>query len=189
VVVLNGGKATAEIRCLFSSLPNLRFLEHDNSGYDIGGFQHAARECASDLAVFFGASTYFNGEGWLVRMAAAFQRHGNAQYGSMGNRGYPRGRVWPHLRTTGFWCAPALLRAYPRIVTRPEERYPFEHGPACFTSFCASKRIKSWEITWTRDMVPAEWGSDPNGYHRGSQSGLLAGDRLCEPPFYPFPRQ
>lgn len=187
LVVVNGGPVTPEIHCLFSSLPRLNFLLHDNSGMDIGCFQHAARECASDLAVFFGASTYFNREGWLVRMAAAFQRHGNAQYGAMGNRGAPGWRISPHIRTTGFWCAPALLRAYPKTITRPEERYPAEHGPECFTSFYSSKRIKSWEITWGRDLAQPEWGSDPNGFQRGDQSALLVGDRLCEPPYYPFP--
>ena len=43
VVVLNGCRENAETQCLFASLPRLRFLEHDNSGYDIGAFQHAAQ--------------------------------------------------------------------------------------------------------------------------------------------------
>lgn len=185
VVVLNGGRATSEIQCLFSSLPGLRFLEHDNSGYDIGGFQHAARECASDLAVFFGASTYFNGEGWLVRMATAFQRHGNAQYGAMANRGDLPVKVWPHIRTTAFWMDPRLLRAYPRVVTRTEERYPFEHGPQCFTRWVEQQRLKSWVVTWGKELLWADWDSDPAGFHRGDQSALLAGDHICEPPHFP----
>lgn len=185
IVVLNGSKLNAEAECLFSSLPGLRFLEHDNSGFDIGGFQHAARECASDLAVFFGASTYFNGEGWLARMATAMQKHGNTQYGAMGNRGDPRVAVWPHIRTTAFWMAPALFNSYPLTITRPDQRHPFEHGPACFTQHVKKRGLESWVITWGRDLIWRDWDSDPNGYQRGNQSGLLAGDRMTEAPYYP----
>jgi hypothetical protein len=185
VVVLNGCRENAETQCLFASLPRLRFLEHDNSGYDIGAFQHAARECDTDLIVFFGASTYFNGEGWLVRMMTAMQKHGLAQYGAMGNRGDPRVKVWPHIRTTAFWMPPALFREYPRLVSRPEDRHPFEHGPTCFTSWVKSRGLKSWVVTWTRDLLWEDWDSDSQGYGRGNQSALLAGDRMCEYPYYP----
>jgi hypothetical protein len=187
IIGVNGGPVTHEIQCLFASLPRVRFIEHDNSGWDIGLFQRAARQCDSDCAVFFGASTYFKRPGWLVRMMTAQQKHGKAQYGAMGNRGAPQVKVAPHLRTTGFWCPPALMNAYPHRVLSPGDRHPFEHGPACFTTWLSQQRIKSWEITWTRDLLWEEWGADPNGYHRGDQSSLLAADRMCEPPYYAHP--
>ena len=112
-VVLNGSKATSETTCLFGSLPNCNFIEHDNSGYDIGAFQRAARDVPCDLMVFFGASTYFPRPGWLLRMASVFQRFGNAQYGAMGNGGDKRVNVWPHIRTTAFWMNPKLMNEYP----------------------------------------------------------------------------
>lgn len=184
VVVLNGCKETAEHHCLFSVLPNLRFLEHDNSGYDIGGFQLAAMRVPCDMMVFFGASTWFRRQGWLIRMATSFTRHGPAQYGAMGNRGDTNVNVWPHIRTTAFWMPPNLMNAYPQRITRPEQRYPFEHGPDCFTQWLKRKGIQSWVVTWTREMLWQDWDSDPEGFHRGRQHSLLAGDHLCEAPFY-----
>jgi hypothetical protein len=187
IVVLNGFKATSEICCLFSSLSNVSFLEHDNSGYDIGAFQQAAREVPCDMMVFFGASTYFTRAGWLLRMAMAYERHGNAQYGAMGNRGDPGVAVWPHIRTTAFWMNPVLMNDYPMQVMLPQQRHPFEHGKECLTQWLKGRGIQSWVITWTRDLTWWDWDSDPNGYNRGNQSGLLAGDHLCEPPYY-YPR-
>lgn len=185
IVMLNGSHETSELNCMFGPLPNLRFIQHDNSGYDIGAFQHASRDCNSEMIVFFGSSTYFYRPGWLLRMRQAFTKYGNAQYGAMGNRGNLAVRVWPHIRTTAFWMSPQLMNAYPKIVRRKEERHPFEHGPECFTSWAKSKGVKSWVITWERDLTWQDWDSDPNGFHRGNQSNLLAGDHISERPYYP----
>lgn len=184
IVMLNGTSETSEINCLFS-LPHTRFIEHDNSGYDIGAFQHAARECAGDMIVFFGASTYFNRTGWLLRMRAAFTKHGNAQYGAMGNRGNLSVKVWPHIRTTAFWMSPKLMNAYPKIIKRSEERHPFEHGPDCMTTWVQNQGLESWVITWEKELLWQDWDSDPNGFHSGTQRNLLAGDHISERPYYP----
>ena len=184
VVVLNGVRQSSEITCFFSSLPNCSFLEHDNSGYDIGGFQFAARTIPCDVMVFFGASTYFTKPGWLIRMANSVNRHGNTQYGAMGNRGNRAVGVWPHIRTTAFWMDPKLMNAYPTIVTRPEQRHPFEHGQDCFTEWVGKSGHQSRVISWTHDLLWADWDSDPQGYARGNQLSLLAGDRMTENPYY-----
>ena len=52
-IVCNGGAPTNETKGLFASLPGLKFITHDNSGYDIGGFQRASSESSADLIVFF----------------------------------------------------------------------------------------------------------------------------------------
>lgn len=184
IVVLNGTKAQSDSVCMFSVLPNLRFLEHDNSGYDIGAFQLASRSVSCDMIVFFGTSTFFTRAGWLLRMAQSFDRHGNAQYGAMGNRGNLDVKVWPHIRTTAFWMNPALFNAYPNRITRKEDRHPFEHGKNCFTSWVGAQGLKSWVITWTRELLWKDWDSDPNGFSQGNQSSILAGDHLCERPYY-----
>jgi len=184
IIVLNGTKLTPQIAALFNCLPNVRFLEHDNSGYDIGGFQHAARVVPCDMMVFFGQSTYFQGYGWLCRMREAFLKHGNAQYGTMGNRGNLHVKVWPHIRTTAFWMKPGLMNSYPKIITRPEDRHPFEYGPECLTNWVAMQGLKSWVVTWTSELLWTDWDSDPNGYSRGNQSSMIAGDRMCEPPYF-----
>lgn len=185
VVVLNGVRKSSELACLFSPLRNCRLLEHDNSGYDIGSFQRVAREVPADLMVFFGASTFFTRSGWMIRMATAFNQHGNAQYGAMGNRGNQQVGVWPHIRTTAFWMDPKLMNAYPIKVNQPAQRHPFEHGKDCFTEWVSKIGLKSWVITWYNDLLWAGWDSDPNGFHKGNQSALLAGDHICERPYYP----
>lgn len=180
VVVLNGIKESSACTCLFSPLQHCSFLEHDNSGFDIGAFQHAARECPCDMMLFLGSSTFFTRPGWLIRMATAFQKHGHAQYGATGNRGNPAAGVWPHIRTTAFWMDPKLMNSYPVRVTRPDQRYPFEHHRGCFTDWVTKLGLKSWVITWGRDLLWEDWDSDPQGFHHGNQSSVLARDRVCE---------
>ena len=184
VIVLNGTRATSEIVCLFSSLPNCRFIEHDNSGYDIGAFQFAARTFPCDLMVFFGASTYYPKPGWLIRMASVYDKYGLAQYGAMGSGAEASVNVFAHIRTTAFWMPPQLMNAYPKRVIHPEDRHPFEHGKDCLTEWVKSRGLSSFEVTWEKELTVNSWGADPNGYHRGNQSSLLAGDRMCEHPYY-----
>lgn len=185
IVVLNGTKSSSELACLFSPLPKCFFLEHDNSGYDIGGFQFAARNFPCDLMVFFGSSTFYRRPGWLRRMVEAYEKHGPALYGAMGNRGDIKIKVWPHIRTTAFWMDPGLMNAFPHTITRREERHPFEHGPHCFTGWVVGKGLKALVVTWKGEYEWANWDDDPEGFSRGRQRNLLAGDHLCEPPYYP----
>lgn len=184
LIVLNGGKPTAAIRCLFSPLPDVRFFERDDSGWDIGAYQHVARETDAELMVCFGGSTFFRRAGWLVRMASAFLKHGNAQYGAMGNRGDVNVGVWPHIRTTAFWFPPGLLNSYPHKINRPELRHPFEHGGNCFTGWVTKLGLKNWVVTWGHESEWKDWDSRPNGYARGNQSECLAFDRMCEFPYF-----
>jgi hypothetical protein len=188
LIVCNGGDGISdEAQFVFSSIPNCRFMHHDNSGHDIGAFQRAAKENPCDLMVFFGASTYLKGPNWLFRMADAFTKHGLAQYGVMGNRGVRAAGVEPHIRTTGFWCPPSLMNEYPHRITRAEQRYMFEHQKQCFTTWVKSRRLRSWVVTWDGEYLEPAWDSFPNGFHRGDQSAMLCGDHLSCPPWHPVP--
>ena len=184
IVVLNGARATSEITCLFSSLTNCSFIEHDNSGYDIGAFQCAAKCYPCDMMVFFGSSTYFQWAGWLSRMKSVFLKYGNAQYGAMGNRGNVSVGVWPHIRTTAFWMNPKLMNDCPNRVTRPDQRHPFEHGKDCFTEWVKSQGLNSWVVTRTQELLWKDWDNSINGYSKGNQSNMLAGDRMTERPYF-----
>jgi len=184
-IVCNGASPSNPVYAMFKLMPNCKFFERDNSGYDIGAFQHIAREVPADMMVFFGASSYVRGAGWLLRMIRAFESNPEFQYGSMGNRGNIPVNVWPHIRTTGFWMNPDLMKAYPTIVTRPEQRYEFEHGKNCLTERLKRRGIKSYVVTWHGQYDWANWDDDPNGYHRGNQSSLLSGDRNTDPPYHP----
>lgn len=185
-VVCNGAQPNDKVKELFSKLPNVMFLVHDNSGYDIGAFQKASSKSLADMIVFFGATSYVKGKGWLLRMAQAFLKLGPAQYGAMGNRGTPQCNVFPHIRTTGFWTAPHLFNAYPAKITRPEQRFPFEHGPNCFTTWLTRRGVSSWVVTHSAEYAWEQWDC-PNGFHNGTQSDLLCGDRVTKPPHYHTP--
>ncbi len=187
VVVLNGGTVSSEVTCLFSELPHCHFIERDNSGYDIGAYQSAARSTDCDLMVFFGASTYLKLNGWLRRMVEAFDRHGDTIYGAMGNRGNLAIGVYPHIRTTAFWMTPKLFNAYPGIIRKKEQRYGFEHGKNCLTEWVKKSGKKPLVVTKNGAYEWALWDADANGFHQGNQSAMIAGDRISEPPFYPIP--
>lgn len=184
-LVCNGCPATDDVMQLFKTmLPNCKLFEHDNSGFDIGAFQHVARSVPADMMVFFGSTAYVKGAGWLVRMAQAFLTKPECQFGSMGNRGNMAYNVYPHIRTTGFWMRPDTLNKYPTIVTNPGQRYPFEHGKDCLTEFLRKRAVKSYVATWHGIYESVYWNDDPNGFHRGDQSSMLSGDRLTEAPFF-----
>ena len=91
------------------------------------------------MVLYLGSSAYCRRAGWLDRMAEAFiLNDGNGLFGSCGNMGVPVMGVYPHIRTTGFWCDPQLMNAYPYLVNNPSQRYPFEHGASCFTEWVRS---------------------------------------------------
>lgn len=183
IVVLNATKQNSEIECLFSSLPNVTFLERGNDGYDIGGYEEAARTFPSDLMVFFGSSAYLKRPGWLLRFAQARQRHGDTLYGTHGHQGAPG--VHPHVRTTGFAISTNLLNQYPHKATRPEHRYPWEHGPDCLCAWIKRRGLGVWVVAGDGEYRLEVCNTIPNGFHSGNQSNLLAGDRLTAPPFHP----
>lgn len=186
-IILNGGHQPDDISPLFHALPNVKFFEHDNSGMDIGAYQAVSRLSTASMILFLTASSYFRRPGWLNRMAQAFQRHGNALYGAMGNRGDARVNCAPHVRSTGFWLSPALFNSYPHRITDNSQRYPFEHGKDCLTQWVYRQGLKVWVVGFDGEYEWAHWDMIPNGYHRGDQSNLLVGDHLTEPPFYHTP--
>jgi len=187
VIVLNGGKVTFEIRCLFSSLPKVHFLERDDSAWDIGGYQHASLNFASEMMVFFGGSTYFLRGGWLARMKQAFEANGEAIYGATVNRGDLGVKVYPHIRTTGFWLSSKLMNAYPWKITRMDQRYPFEHGPDSITAWVTRQGHRAWLVTWKHQFLGAQWDVPFQQLYRGQQEALLVGDRLTQQ-HLPLPR-
>lgn len=188
VPVSNGGRPSSNAEGLLSMLPGfLTFLEHDDSGYDIGAYQFAAQQIPCDLMVFLGTSAYLRHPNWARRVARSFADHGHGIYGAMGHTGAMGCNVHPHLRTTGFWLPPALMNQYPHRVTKPEQRYPFEHGPENITQWVVNQNLGAWVVAKGRDYPLMECNDIPNGFHNGDQSNLLIGDRLTEPPFFHIP--
>lgn len=187
LVVSNGEEPSGRTQRVFGKCQNLTFMVHDNSGWDIGAFQHAARNFPdTELMVFFGNSGYLRGPGWLKRMVEVAEQQPNTLWGSMVHGGFIPGGIWPHVRTTGFWMSANLLLQYPILVTDPGQRYPFEHGPNCLTMWCAQNGHGVMCATFNAVYDMNHFGSIPDGYHNGTQSQMITGDRCSCPPFYPF---
>ena len=186
VVVSNGGTPDTKTEALFAGA-GAEFFERACVAKDIGAYQQCAREIPCDLMVFLGGSTYIRGANWLLPVVRSFRRRGPGIYGSMVNCGDERFNVSPHVRTTGFWMPPALLNRYPIQVMHEHERYPFEHGPECLTTWVSKQKLGCWAVTWTSEYQLSDWTKIPDGFHRSQQEGLIFGDHLSRPPHYPHP--
>ena len=190
LIVCNGAPATQPSKDLFNGVPNLTFIDHDNSGWDIGAFQLAARTVPADMMVFFAVHTYFRKPGWLLRMWETYQALGDTLYGSTGNQGDLRFNVHPHIRTTGFWCNPALINEHPYRVSQTGgggQRYNYEHGQDCLTNYVKQTGRTPWIVGWNDIKSVDECNSIPGGFHQGDQYNVLVGDRLCKTPYGPDP--
>lgn len=183
IVLCNGSRPNVDTHRLFGE--NVSYYQHDDTGWDIGAYQAYCHAAQCDMVVCLGGSTYCRRNGWLLNMARAFCEFGkNNLYGAMGNLG-ALPHVHSHVRSTGFWCSPSLMNAYPIRVRNQDQRYPFEHGKDCISNWC--KRSGRQVLVVDADGVYEfpHYHDSPNGYHKGDQSALLIGDRLTEPPYYP----
>lgn len=168
VVVCQGKPATPLVRGLFKMMPNLRYFEHDDSGWDIGAFIAASREISDDCVVCLGGSAHFKRDGWLKRIAESWQKHGAGFYGAT-----PTHEVSPHLCTSGFWCPPEVLSSYPIKVVNRVTRYDFEHGPNACWKMVAHNGLPVKLVTWDGEFDWQDWRKPPNIYRRGDQSNAL----------------
>lgn len=184
LIVCNGVPADGFAKALFAALPEVSFLEHDNSGWDIGAFQAASQHLPNTVAVFCGASAWFPRPGWMVRVVQSSMRRGLGIFGCMGNAGDARFGVSPHIRTTGFWLTTELMNRYPLRVKDAGLRYSFEHGPNCLTSWITGQGMPAYVVSWDGEYMRDAWDHIPNGFHRGDQSAVMIRDRLCDPPYY-----
>lgn len=185
VVVSNGEPPDHNTTRLFDTLPKVSYFLHDDSGWDIGAYQHVARDIKADLMVFMGGSAYLRREGWLKRIEEVANQYGTKNlFGSMPSGGNGAG-VWDHIRTNGFWMHPEVMLGYPVLIHDPGQRYPFEHGSNCLTQWCA-RTLKVGVAAVTFDGVYGmdKWQNIPEGFRNGQQKALLIGDRLSCPPFY-----
>jgi hypothetical protein len=184
IVVCNNGVPVETEKDLFSGLPNLRFINHDNRAHDISAFQMAARETNADICLFLGATSWLTRPGWGLRILEVREQFDPGICGSMGNQGDMNSSVYPHLRTTGFWMDREVFNQYPKQVNIASERYLFEHGKDCLTEWVRLAGKRALVVGWENVVDVAQADQLPNGFHRGDQSNLIVKDRLCEPPYY-----
>lgn len=170
----------------FALMPRLRILATGSAGKDLQRYEEYCCQSNADCAMFLGGSTYCRRGGWGMRAVGAFMNLGNQHlYGACGHTG--AGPVRPHIRTTGFWCSPAMYRRYPVRARNHAERYHVEHGAGCLSDWFAQLGQRVLVVTFTGEFDLAHANDDPNGYARGNQSNLLIGDRLTMPPYQPNP--
>ena len=168
VIVENCGNSSESERHLFSELPNVTFMRHDNSGWDIGAYIYASKQLHCDMAVYFGAHAYFHREGWLKRMADVWMKYGPGFYGCTSTY-----YVRPHFNTTGIWTSPDSVASYPHNVVTIKDRYEFEHGEhACW--FLVNQQHKpTMLVTWDGEWNWRDWRKPQNLYNRGDQTNCL----------------
>lgn len=166
MIVCNGSAPTAHTQILFSSL-NPRFLVHDDSGFDIGAYQAAAKLVETDSMFCCGGPCYFRKAGWLQRIAQAWTRYGPGMYGTLSSY-----EIRPHFCTSGFAVPPSFIRSYPRVVTK-EERYNFEHGPTSLVYNVIGQGKPAILVTWDGEYTWPHWRTPPNIYCKGDQSNCL----------------
>lgn len=190
LIISNGGPCDPEAAALFATLPGCRMVEHDDTGWDIGGYLAAARTVEADLMVCCGGNLYFHRAGWLARLAEARKKHGPGLYGTSAS--YERS---PHLNTTGFACPPGELACYPYPVVTKQDRYVFEHGRAnasldltepdrnmnrAFWRVVYRKGMPVKLVTWDGEWDWWQWRRPPNIYRRGDQSNMLVWWKLSD---------
>ena len=187
IIVCNGAEPNEETQRIFAALPRHVFFEHDDSGWDIGGYIAAAKTVTTDIQICLGGSSYFKRAGWLERMSAVWQECGPGVYGS--NSSY---EISPHLNTNGFWCPPQLLTSYPHPVINKADRYAFEHGrpyfliagrlmkieplpPRMLWYMAYSAGFPARLVTWEGVYDWWDWRKPNNIFRRGDQSNCLVG--------------
>lgn len=170
IVIGNGGPLSTTAAVLFSGMNARIWPRKNDPGWDISAYVDAARgPCADyDMMLCCGESIYFHREGWLKRFVEVWKRYGIGMYGALSSN-----LVRTHLNTTGFCCAPILLRQYPKAVNDRKGRYEFEHGKQSFWRRIAWRGMPVRLVTWDGAWSPRTWRAPRNILWRGDQSNCL----------------
>lgn len=185
VILTDPGELGEELELARNCLPKVSVFQCSAPGKDLSRYFAYADQASSDIMLCLGGSSYLRRPGWGVRVIRAFESMGGANmYGACGHTG--AGPVRPHVRTTGFWISPAVLRRYPVRPQNHAERYMVEHGQGCISDWVRSQGGQCWVINFGSEYTLERANDDPQGYARGAQQNLLFGDRLTMPPYQPF---
>lgn len=177
-VVVNGSKITDHITNKFNGI-NCEFVEHDNTGWDIGAYMRVAEDPSflCDGMFLCGSATHFKRNGWLNRICSVWDKYGPNLYGSHGSY-----KKRPHIRTaTGVLVPPFMLICYPhKPIITTEDRYRFEHGIYSVAWFAGVLKHKALVVSWEGIHEIGEWPNIPNGFNNGDQGNCLCYDRVTD---------
>jgi len=168
IVVCNGGALPLETQMLFLPLNATFLLRKNDPSWDIGGYMDAALQFQGKFLFCCGETVYFHREGWLARMAEAWEKYGNGMYGSFSSN-----LVRTHLNTTAFACDSASLLSYPRPMSRAD-RYNFEHGSDALWLRLHKHGKPVKLVTWNGVWEPVHWRLPMDIMWRGNQSNCLS---------------
>lgn len=170
LVICQGGALKTEVALLFAEMNARFFVRKNDPGYDVTAYLDAAAgPCAGyDIMLCAGESVYFWREGWLRRLVEVWERLGPGLYGPLASNA-----LAPHLNTTCFCCAPAMLRRWPERPRNKKERYEWEHGRKSFWRFVQGMGYPVRLVTWDGDWSPRLWREPPNILWKGDQSNCL----------------
>lgn len=171
---------------LFSIVPGSVAIPTPDHARDLSRYQAYAHQSDAQCMLMLGGSTYCRKPGWGLRVITSFLRMGPRNlYGACGNTGGPG--VHKHIRTTGWWTAPEVLRRYPWWPKDVAGRYEMEHGQTCISGWILNQGAQCWIVNFGSEYDLDHANDDVQGYARGSQQNLLLGDRLTQAPYQPFP--
>ena len=161
---------------LFNQLPGVRVIQHNNDGWDIGGYLAAAKQLAGecDVMICCGSQTTFPKPGWLLRFLEAWSKYGPGVYGSCATY-----QIRPHINTSGFACAPAMLLRYQGPISTKRDRYEFEHGAHAFWIQMAQAGYPVKLVTHNDGELDwKDWRKPMGIYCRGDQWNCLTWFRM-----------
>jgi hypothetical protein len=185
LVILTDPGNEQEAVDIFSMIPNVRAVATPDHAKDLSRYEAYVKQSGAACLMMLGGSAYCRRAGWALRAYRAFQTLGsNAIFGACGHAGAPG--VHKHIRTTGWWAAPALLNRYPHWPKNEAGRYEMEHGTTCISGWVLAQGGQCWVVNMGSEFTLENPQGDVNGYARGNHSSLLIGDRLCAPPYMPF---
>ena len=182
-VIWNGVSRDVSSLELFKMLPDVKIIQHDNSGWDIGAFIGASKCSDADMMVCVGSNIHFSRGGWLERVVDVWGKYGPGLYGTSASF-----EISPHINTTGFCCSTEMLDEYPYPVKTKQGRYNFEHGhhgrSTGIMETDTNVQMTFWKrlhhagfpvmlVTWDGEWEWWDWRTPPNIFRRGDQSNML----------------
>jgi hypothetical protein len=171
LVLFNNGRPTPVVSSYLAGLGKYQSYQHSNAGWDIGALLAAYPMVKTDLLLFLGAHDYFHREGWLLKIADAYQNFGPGMYGCFSSYA-----VRPHLNTSAFAVSTFLLDLFRDRVMSKGERYEFEHGKTSLWRRVQACGLPTMLVTWDGVWPPERWREPRNILWDGDQSNCLVWD-------------
>ena len=171
-VCVSGAPLTQHSTTILAGI-QFRLLRYDGGGWDIGAYQHTAKQLLNyDFVVCLNSQAHIRKANWLSFFAAAFERFGVGVYGSSSSF-----EISPHIRTCCIAFTPRLILEYPLEVRCRYDAAVFEHSPRNFSQWALEKGLPVCVVGQSGVDHLAHSRNRPDIFRRGSQAELLIHDR------------